>query len=207
KINGFSTEFEFDLSGRRYSAMIPFPGRHFALHAISAVSVCSHLGISVDEAISMLDSYQGLTRRMDLLKREPLVISDYAHHPAEIKTVLESVRQVNESLKEKRRLVVFYQPHRVSRIRLTLENHQDVFLGCDKVYILPIYEPVSAANPPCETETKKLGLRLCELVKSSNVSYTEDFEDQLEHELANPQNTIVILGAGDIDERARRVCT
>lgn len=207
KINGFSTEFEFVLSGKRYSAIVPFPGKHFALHAVSAVSVCSHLGIPVDAAISALGSYRGLTRRIDVLKKEPLVISDYAHHPSEIKTVLESVREANESLREKRRLVVFYQPHRISRIMFTLEDHQDIFSGCDKVYILPIYEPVSGANLPCENETKRLGLRLCNQVKYSNVSYLEDFEDQLEHELANPQNTIVILGAGDIDERARRVCT
>lgn len=210
RIKGFSTEFEFRLNGKRLFGVIPFPGKHFAINAINAFNVCLRLGVDVVEALSALTRYQGISRRMEILSQEPLIITDYAHHPTEVKMLVDSVKKFNGSCEEKREICAFYQPHRISRTKQTFKEHTTVFDSIDRVFILPVFEPLKSESflgpeIPREIICRELALELANSIKCRNVMFVEDFEERLAAEMEDANKIILLIGAGDIDERARRV--
>ena len=66
---------------------------------------------------------------------------DYAHHPTEIKSVLEAIRQVAP----KRKIITIFQPHRYSRVKTLNLEFAHSFKNSDLTILCPVYaagEPV-----------------------------------------------------------------
>ena len=61
---------------------------------------------------------------------------DYAHHPTEIKFVLDGVAKVYKDYEK----VCIFQPHRISRLKdLRLKEFSYAFKNSDTVVLCPIY--------------------------------------------------------------------
>jgi len=82
----------------RLKIELNLPGRHNVLNALAAISVTTELGISDDSIINSLNKFQGIARRCSVLGvmtvegKKVTVIDDYAHHPSEIRAILNAVR-------------------------------------------------------------------------------------------------------------------
>ncbi len=182
------TFFEFTLDGKSYEGFIPFHGNQYAQNALISVLALQELSINPNLALERLKSYPGLSRRLEKINLNPLVISDYAHHPAEVKVVIESLKELFKDL------VVFYQPHRLSRLILTLSLYKNLFSNL-KVFILPVFEPgIGEINNEI----------VHDLVNISGAQFIQNFEIEFEKALSRSE-VILLLGAGDIDERARKI--
>ncbi|MBO7482422.1 MAG: hypothetical protein J6U17_00860 [Kiritimatiellae bacterium] len=72
----------------------------------------------------------------------PLVYTDYAHHPTEMKCAVAMARE-----KCRGRLRVLFQPHRHSRTKALLADFPAAFDGADEVVLCPTY---AAFEPPVE---------------------------------------------------------
>jgi len=70
------------------------------------------------------------------------VISDYGHHPAEIRATLAAAREGFG-----RRLVVLFQPHRYTRTRDLFTEFLDAFDAADHLVLTEIY---AAGEDPIE---------------------------------------------------------
>ena len=85
---------------------------------------------------------------------------DYAHHPTEIKVVLDGVNKVYQDYEK----VCIFQPHRVSRLKDLRKEFSFAFMNADIVVLCPVY---SAG------EKIKLGFNYInfakELIKNSKV--------------------------------------
>lgn len=70
-------------------------GRHNQENALAAVATATHVGVSVEQAIEALASFQGIKRRMEIkgVCRDIIVYDDFAHHPTAIATTLEGLRR------------------------------------------------------------------------------------------------------------------
>lgn len=108
--------------------------------------------LDVTAARSAVESFMGPKRRFEFLLREPdggrVVIDDYAHHPAEVKASIESVRALYPS----RRLTVVFQPHLYTRTRDFAREFAAALDLADEVILVELYP---AREKPIEGISEK----------------------------------------------------
>jgi len=141
---------------------IPIIGLHNIRNATAAVAVASSIGISNRIIKKGLKEFEGVERRFTKLFSLQGVpfFDDYAHHPTEIKEVLNGVKEVYKSKK----IVCVFQPHRISRVKNLKKEFSLAFKKADTVVLCPIYKA---------GENVSLGFTLSnfarEIIKNSNV--------------------------------------
>ncbi|MBL4575401.1 MAG: UDP-N-acetylmuramate dehydrogenase [Opitutaceae bacterium] len=174
-------------------------GEFNAQNACAALAVSSYLGLSVED--DLLGDYSGVCRRQSLLFSSPFltVLEDYAHHPTEIKALLESVRQ-----RYKGRLVVCFQPHRYSRTVQFKREFAEVLIQCDYLFLFDVY-PASESYLE-GGETKDIKVILDDLASDLPVELLS-LSDGVGTVLKEVKDGDVLLfvGAGDIDRLAQSV--
>ena len=117
---------------------IPLIGLHNIKNAASAVAVSFLIGIRVSIIKNGLLNFKGVQRRFNFLfkKGNTLFYDDYAHHPTEIKSVLDGVKKVYK----KKKIICVFQPHRISRLKSLKKEFSESFLKADTVLLCPIYK-------------------------------------------------------------------
>ena len=119
------------------SICINMLGDHNILNSAASIAIALNLGISVNVIKKALKKFSGIQRRFTKVfshnGRE--FYDDYAHHPTEIKAVLNSARQVYK----KRRIICVFQPHRYSRIELLKKQFSLSFKLSDLLVLCPVY--------------------------------------------------------------------
>ena len=112
-------------------------GKYNVLNATAAISLCLNLGLKINIIKKALKNFSGVQRRLTkIFKRNKVEFyDDYAHHPTEIKSVLEGVRKVMA----KRKIITIFQPHRYSRIKSLKSEFASCFKHTDQVILCPVY--------------------------------------------------------------------
>jgi len=112
-------------------------GKHNVLNAAAAFIVCLNLGANISLVKKSLKSFSGVQRRMTKVfsKNKNDFYDDYAHHPTEIKSILEGVNNVNA----KRKIISIFEPHRYSRALSLKKEFSKSFLKSDLVIVCPLY--------------------------------------------------------------------
>ena len=117
---------------------IPIIGIHNIRNSTAAVAVATSIGIPNNVIKKSLKKFQGVQRRFTKIfsfQNIPF-FDDYAHHPTEIKEVLNGVRQVYND----KEIVCIFQPHRISRVKNLHEEFSKSFVKADTVVLCPIYK-------------------------------------------------------------------
>jgi len=117
---------------------VPIIGLHNIRNTTAAIAVATSIGISNNIIKKSLKKFQGVQRRFTKIFsfRDIPFFDDYAHHPTEIKEVLNGVRQVYKD----KEIVCIFQPHRISRVKNLHEEFSKSFLKADTVVLCPIYK-------------------------------------------------------------------
>ena len=112
-------------------------GKHNVLNAAAALTVCIDLGVSQNVVKKSLKNFTGVQRRMTKIfsKNRNDFYDDYAHHPTEIKSILDGVRNVNPG----RKIISIFEPHRYSRAITLKHEFSKCFKKSNLVIICPIY--------------------------------------------------------------------
>ncbi|MDC2986917.1 UDP-N-acetylmuramate--L-alanine ligase [Candidatus Pelagibacter bacterium] len=112
-------------------------GKHNVLNAAAAFIVCLNLGADVNIIKKSLRNFSGVQRRMTKVfsKNNNDFYDDYAHHPTEIKSILEGVQNVNPS----RKIISIFEPHRYSRVMSLKNEFSKCFSKSNLVIICPLY--------------------------------------------------------------------
>ena len=116
---------------------IPLLGIHNIRNSTAAVAVASTIGISSKIIKKGLMEFRGVQRRFNKIftYRETTFYDDYAHHPTEIKEVLNGVRAAYK----KNEIICVFQPHRISRLKDLKKEFSLSFKKADTVILCPIY--------------------------------------------------------------------
>lgn len=167
------------------------PGFHNVENAVAAGAVALQLGVSVAAIRDGLNSYLGVRRRFEyVLKTDRVVlIDDYAHHPAEVRAFLSSVK----ALYPDRELTAVFQPHLFSRTRDFAGGFAESLSLADRVLLLDIYP---AREMPIEGVTSDLIFR--DIRSKSKRQVTKSELPDVVRELK--LSLLVTIGAGDIDQ-------
>ena len=116
---------------------IPILGIHNIRNATAAVAVSITIGISKKIIKKGLLNFQGVQRRFNKLFsfKGAEFYDDYAHHPTEIREVLNSVRKSYK----KQKITCIFQPHRISRLKDLKKEFTLSFKKADQVILCPIF--------------------------------------------------------------------
>ena len=145
KINQNIKYTEFDLSTNVpnkkklliKNIKIPLLGIHNVRNAVAATAVSLTIGISVKDIKKGLLNFKGVERRFSKIFRYNNIdfYDDYAHHPTEIKMVLDGVNKVYPNFEK----VCIFQPHRISRLKDLKKEFSFAFRNADTVILCPIF--------------------------------------------------------------------
>jgi UDP-N-acetylmuramate--alanine ligase len=195
KNNPKAVPYGIQVSGFRFQ--VSLPGRHNQLNACAALEVAKEWK-SEAEIFQALEKIKPVRRRFEkVFQGEYTIISDYAHHPTEIRTLVQTAR---ETLKPERLLGVF-QPHRYTRTKALLADFPPAFQGLDKLWLLPVY---AASEKPLTGGTADDLFRTFPTTGSPELKSFETLEkawQDIERELC-AGDVLLIIGAGDIEQMA-----
>ena len=116
---------------------IPLLGIHNIRNSVGAAAVALTVGISTSEIKKGLLSFKGVQRRFNKIFSYNNIdfYDDYAHHPTEIKFVLDGVEKVYKKYEK----ICIFQPHRVSRLKDLRKEFSFAFKKANTVILCPVY--------------------------------------------------------------------
>ncbi len=181
---------------------IPLIGLHNIKNAASCAAIAFLIGINDRTIKEGLKNFKGVQRRFNFLfkRNNALFFDDYAHHPTEISSVLEGVKEVYK----KKEIVCIFQPHRISRVKNLKFEFSRSFKKADTVILCPIYKA---------SENIKLGFAYKKfaklIIKNSNVSLinieNEGSLKKLIKQTAYGEKIYIGMGAGSISNWMRNL--
>lgn len=129
---------------------IGLPGIHNMENALVAFAVGIQKGIAPELLKSALANYKGVDRRFDIqIQNDNLVyIDDYAHHPEEIKKLIQSVRKMYPGKK----VLGVFQPHLFSRTQDFANEFAKSLELLDELLLLEIYPARELPIPGVDSE-------------------------------------------------------
>jgi UDP-N-acetylmuramate--alanine ligase len=165
-------------------------GKHNIENSLVAIAIAKYLQVEDERILSAIDAFKGVKRRFEyIVKNEKVVyIDDYAHHPEELRALIDGVR----GLYPDRKITVVFQPHLYSRTRDFAAGFAESLSMADEVAIMPIYP---AREKPMEGVSSEMIARKMQvpvsLLKENNLlKFIEESHPSL----------LVTAGAGDIDQ-------
>ena len=116
---------------------IPLLGLHNVRNSVAATAVALTVGISIQNIKKGLLNFKGVQRRFNKIFTYNKIdfYDDYAHHPTEIKVVLDGVNKVYKGYDK----VCIFQPHRISRLKDLKREFSFAFKDADIVVLCPVY--------------------------------------------------------------------
>lgn len=180
------------------SLELGLPGIHNAENALACIALSLFLGLTEEEIRFGLKTFKGVKRRFEYqIRTQNLVyIDDYAHHPTEIKALVDSVKLIYPNQK----ITGIFQPHLFSRTRDFLDAFAHELSQMDELILLPIYP---AREEPIEGITSDFLLSKCTAKEKSVLSPQE----ALEKVTKITDGVILTIGAGDIDRIVPKIKT
>lgn len=182
----------FNISGiDGYAGMqLPAGGRHNVENALAAYCVARQLGIDKEKIKKALAEFKGVRRRFEhIIKTSKLIfIDDYAHHPEEIRALLDAVNTIYPGKK----ITAIFQPHLYSRTKDLCEGFAKSLDKADEVILLDIYPAREKPVPGVSSEL------VASRMKNRNKRVMT--KNELLPYLKNKTPEVILtIGAGDID--------
>jgi len=139
-IEYYKNGFSFDLYVKeeyKYHFDLPFYGKHMIENTLAVITFCYLEKINLNLVNEKLLTFQGAKRRFKETKvLDNVIIDDYAHHPNEIKAVIEAVRQKYPD----KQIITIFEPHTYSRTIKFKENIIEELNKTDYSYVMDIYK-------------------------------------------------------------------
>lgn len=160
-------------------------------NGIAAMALAQIGGATAEEIKTAMPLFKGVDRRFDFkIKNDHIVfLSDYAHHPAEIKQSITSLRMLYPDKK----LTAVFQPHLYTRTRDFYKEFANSLSLLDEVILLDIYP---AREKPINGITSKLIYDNLRPGIEKTMCHKEDLIDLLK---SKKLEVLITLGAGDVD--------
>ena len=166
-------------------------------NGIAAMALAQIAGATTEEIRRGMLSFSGVDRRFDFhIKTDKMAyLSDYAHHPEEIRRSLESLRELYQG----RRIKAIFQPHLYTRTRDFYKDFAAALSLLDDVCIVDIYPareaPIPGVTSQLIYDNLKPGIKreMCSKDGILDVVRQGGFD------------VLVTLGAGDIEDYVQQI--
>lgn len=173
------------------------PGYHNIENALAIVAILDNLGFEFNTYNEFFKEFSGMGRRFqivsDIKEKNIKIVDDYAHHPTEIKSVLNAVKNT------KKRKVAIFQPHRYTRLKGLWDEFLNSFFDVDKLFVLDVFKAGDKEDK--EYNSKNFTSAIEKIIKNKDVEYIEGNIQQAAEKIApkiKENDLILTIGAGDI---------
>lgn len=179
--DGTIEEFELNIAGI-----------HNLYNAIASIIASYENGIKLENIKNGLKQYKALHRRMETIGEynKATIMTDYGHHPVEIKTTLKTIRALSD-----KNIITVFQPHTYSRTKALLDDFADSFYDSDVVIVTDIFAAREPFDPTIHSKD------LVEKLKENGVNaiYIPDFESTKEYlqEKISDKDLVLTTGCGN----------
>ena len=183
-------EFDVVVDGRLYTHLaLHVAGEHNLSNALAAASAAYVLGIPGRAVKLGLEGFFGAGRRFECKGqcRGAKIYDDYAHHPAEIRALLEMTRSLGYD-----RVICAFQPHTYSRTKALFDDFVRELKKADLAVLTDIFaarEKNTAGVSSRDLAAEIPGALYCPSLREA---------EQCLMDLARPGDLILTVGAGDI---------
>ena len=187
---GANSHFDIMFKGKHFTDVtLHVPGLHNVKNALAATAAAICLGVRPDAGKYGLAGFNGAGRRFEFKGKYngADVYDDYAHHPGELKALLDTVEGLNY-----KRCILVFQPHTYTRTAALFEDFVTQLKRPDVLLLAEIF----AAR-----EKNTIGISsaaLAERVEGAEFYPTfPELEEELKRK-ARPPDIILTSGAGDV---------
>ena len=172
-------------------------GKFNLINALGACAVAWHMGIDGAVAAAGLSGFRGAGRRLEFKGQcnGADVYDDYAHHPHEVRAMLEAVRTMGYE-----RVIVAFQPHTFTRTKALFSQFVEELQKPDVLVLTEIY----AAR-----ERNTLNIHSSDLAAEIPGALCFDTLPEVSaylRNIARPGDIILTVGAGDIYKAGEAIC-
>lgn len=166
-------------------------------NGVAAMALAHLNGVTDEEIKEGMSLFRGVDRRFDfkIKNNKHVLLTDYAHHPEEIKQSVKSMKELYQG----RKVMGVFQPHLYSRTKDFYKEFADSLSLLDEVILVEIYP---ARELPIEGVSSKL---IYDNIKEGTEK-TLCKKDELMDILSQKDiDVLMILGAGDIEKYAEKI--
>ena len=160
-------------------------------NGIGAMALAQIAGVKADDIRRAMLSFSGVDRRFDFKIKDDrhVFLSDYAHHPEEIRQSINSLREVFDG----RKITAIFQPHLYTRTRDFYRDFASALADLDEVILLDIYP---AREKPIEGVSARLIYDALPADMPKRMAHKEDLPALV---AAEDFDVLALIGAGDAD--------
>lgn len=166
-------------------------------NGIAAMALAQLAGVTAEEIKAGMESFRGVDRRFDFrVKNDKVVyLSDYAHHPEEIRHSIQSIRELYKDKK----ITGVFQPHLYSRTRDFYKEFAESLSLLDDVVLTDIYPARELPIPGVSSKliydhlAPEVTKRMCSKNEVLDIIKCSDFD------------VLITLGAGDLEDYAPQI--
>jgi UDP-N-acetylmuramate--alanine ligase len=184
---------------KKIREIVKIPGEFNVSNALAALTVARVLKIPDRISFKALSEYRGSWRRFDITKilypKPYTLISDYAHHPTQIRVTLEAAREKFP----RKKIWCIFQPHQYQRTYYLWNDFVKVLseVPVDKLIITDIYDV--AGREKKEIKQKVNSEKLIWAIKKPGAIYLpkKKIVNYLKRNLQGGE-VVIVMGAGDI---------
>jgi len=177
-------------------------GNHNISNTTAAIGIALNLGIKINIIKKALKKFLGIQRRFtkvfSIKKRE--FFDDYAHHPTEIKAVIEGARQVYKN----RKIVCVFQPHRYSRVKALKKEFASSFKSSNTVVLCPVYSAGEKIKYNFNQDNFSKLISKKSEVQVINVANRQELKNYIKKNLLD-EEMVICMGAGSISSWIREI--
>lgn len=192
---GLESKFDVFFKGKKIDEIkLSILGEHNIYNALAVYAALSEANINVKEISKHFYTFTGMGRRFQKVSEFNgiKIYDDYAHHPSEIRTTLDSVKN---AVGESNNIIAIFQPHRYTRLKGLWNEFQESFYSADELYVIDVY-------PAGEDEIENINSKaFVDTIEHKNAKYLSGTIETCSHKIYEnlKENDIVItLGAGTI---------
>jgi UDP-N-acetylmuramate--alanine ligase len=201
KIKDFRQMFTVIYKGKNLGQFVlNIPGRHNIHNSLMAIAISVDTGIKTAVIKRALSKFKNVKRRFNVFDEKwYTIVDDYAHHPMEIRKVLETGRDIT-----KNNVIAVFQPHLFSRTQQLYREFADALSLADAVILDKIYPareaPIAGVTTALISDTmKENGYK--------KVYYETSWDGIVERlkKTIKKGDLVFLMGAGNINEIRREL--
>lgn len=186
--------------------ILKIPGKHNISNALAVLQVARILGIKDSITFGALTEFKGTWRRFEIFEKNWgdkvfTLISDYGHHPTEVKATLKAVREKYK----KSKIWCIFQPHQHQRTYYLFNDFVKLFrsIKINNIIITDIYDV--AGREEKNINEKVDSQMLVKKINRKNVEYMElNHAENFVKDNIKSGEVLVVMGAGDIYKFAEK---
>lgn len=170
-------------------------GKHNVLNSLAAALASGFCGVTMQSFKKSIRKFKGVNRRLELVYKNGLeVYDDYAHHPTEVKSSFDAIKNT-----AKGRIITVFQPHLYSRTAEFFREFAESLKDNDIVLLLDIYP---SREEKIEGVSSELIFNEFKNISKNEIIYVRNPEilnSQL-YAVSSGDDTIIFQGAGNVTE-------